>query len=302
MRDFKSSLYRFFFAPAYPYPLAFLRIGVAAVLIAQALSIVPVYFELYGSQGIMQGPVAKSVAPALPSLLESLSRWGMSESKALVILGCAYLFSLLGLLVGFQTRAMAFVATVTHFLFAQGHSTSYGVDTYAFVFLFYLIWIPSGEALSVDAFGKAPVAKNTTRLALRVVQIQLALSYFATGFGKALTDQWWNGKAIWYSLMLPVYRQSLPVEWLANVPWLAMALGWGTLVIEIGYAPFVFYPPTRKLWIFLVLSLHMGIGIFLGLHIFAAFMMVLTFSLFGVSPEGELSWRRKAILAKPQLA
>lgn len=301
MKKAKAKLYRFFFAPALPYPLAAMRVGIAAVLLAQALSVSPVYFELYGTQGILQGAVAKVLSPGLPQVLELVAKMGIPESTALLGLAAIYVFSLSGLLVGFQTRAMAVLAWAAHLLYAEGHSTSYGADAFATVFLFYLIWVPSGEAFAVDAIGKAPVAKNTTRLALRLVQLQLAIAYFATGIGKAFTAQWWDGSAIWYSLMLPVYRQGLPVEWLANVPLLAMTAGWATLLIEVGYPLFIFLPATRRLWVALVLSLHLGIGVLLGLHVFAAIMMALSLSLFGVSAENAPAWERRTV-PRPRLA
>jgi len=296
MKRILSSLKRFFFAPAMPYPLAALRIGLAFMLIVQAVSVVPVYFELYGVNGILQGTIARYLSTGLPETsraTEWLAAVGLNETQSLILLGGVYVASLVGLLLGWHTRLMAFTAWFTHMLFAQGHSTSYGADSFASIFLFYLIWVPSEEALSLDSKGRVPEAKSTTRLGLRLVQIHLAIAYFATGIGKAMSEQWWNGQAIWGSVMLPVYRQSLPVEWLAWAPWIAVVAGWGTLLIEIGYPLFIFLPATRKLWVASVVSLHLGIALLLGLHVFAAIMIVFSVSLFGISAEPGYQWSKR---------
>src|SRR5206468_9782455 len=51
---------------------------------------------------------------------------------------------ILGLVLGATPRLFAALAWATHLLLASGQVTSYGVDTFAHVFLFFLIWAPSG--------------------------------------------------------------------------------------------------------------------------------------------------------------
>lgn len=284
----RQAVYSFFFQPALPYPLAGLRIFSSVVLLLQAFLVAPLFFELYGEKAILQGPISAYFAPPIPHITSVgpfLISLGLTETQALLSLGILYSLSLLGLLVGWKTRFMAVVAWFTHLVLAQGHSTSYGVDSFANVALFYLICIPSGKAWSLDARkGDGPVAEPLNRLALRTVQLHLTMTYVATGLAKTAGVQWWNGEAIWRSVMLPVYSQ-VSLEWLASFPWICMLAGWGTLIIEIGYPLLIFPRRTRKLWVALVLSLHVGIALFLGLQIFGLFMCALTASLFGVSPE-----------------
>jgi hypothetical protein len=117
-----------------------------------------------------------------------------------------------------------------------------------------------------------------------VLQIHLCIVYLATGLEKAMGIDWWNGEAIWCSLM----RRDLcgwDMSWLARFPGLAMLAGWGTLLVEIGYTAFIWPSKTRRLWAAATISLHIGIAIFLGLTSFAAIMSVFTFSAFMVSSE-----------------
>ena len=96
--------------------------------------------------------------------------------------------------------------------------------------------------------------------------------------------QWWNGEAMWRSLMLPEYAQ-FDMSWISQVPWLAILFCWSTFFIEIGYAFFIWHPRTRKIWVLATMALHIGIAVFLGLVTFSMAMAVLTFSIFGVSAK-----------------
>ena len=66
---------------------------------------------------------------------------------------------------------------------------------------------------------------------------------------------------------------------------LALLLGWSVLAIEIGYPVFMWPRRTRPVWVVAVAAMHAGIGVFMGLHVFAALMIALTVALFGVRAE-----------------
>ena len=281
-----STVKHFFLAPASARPLAFLRIGLASLLLIQAYFVAPVYLELYGRMGILQGALNDFFSPGIPNsgdMVRWLDRIGVGETAALTAIGITYVLSVFLLLAGFKARLMAAVTWFLHLALTQSHTTAYGVDSYAHIMLFYLIWFPSKlmAAPSIEA-----------RLGLRVLQIHLAIAYMASGIEKGVGPQWWNGEAIWRSLILPVYRQ-YDFSWLAGFPWVLKILGWGTLVVEGLYPFFIFPRQTRKVWLPLTVSLHVGIAVFLGLHLFAFLMILLNVALFGVSAEpGEISNRQ----------
>src|SRR5207248_2278213 len=116
----------------------------------------------------------------------------------------------------YRTRFASIAAWLTHTLFMFQQTTSYGVDCFAQIFLFYLVWMPAGAAFSLDRLagrvsGDPSIA---ARISIRVLQLHLCVAYFFSGFEKAMGEQWWNGDAIWRSLMLPQYRQ-FDFSWLS---------------------------------------------------------------------------------------
>jgi hypothetical protein len=117
------------------------------------------------------------------------------------------------------------------------------------------------------------------------------VAYFATAVLKGQGAQWWNGEAIWRSLTLPLYAR-FEMGWMANFPWLAKLAGWGTLLVEGGYAVFIWPRQTRYAWAAAIVGLHLGIAIFLGLWVFGLLMSVLTTGAFVVSADPSFAgWR-----------
>ncbi|CAN98620.1 hypothetical protein sce8450 [Sorangium cellulosum So ce56] len=286
-----GSVRRFALAPASARPLAALRIGLASVLLTQAALIAPIVDELYGRSGIVQGQLldgsGASGFPRIGHVVNAFSRFGVGESSVIAGVGVLYVLSLAGLLLGWRTRLSAACAWLVHLtLMMTAERTNYGADQFANIFLFYLIFMPSGAALSLDRVsGRAPPEPSATaRLALRVVQLHLCLVYLSSGVEKALGAAWWDGDAMWRSLMLPEYRR-FDFSWLAHHAWIAVAAGWTVLLVEIGYPFFIWPRRTRRLWVAATVGLHVGIAVFMRLDVFGAIMSVFTVAAFGVKAD-----------------
>ncbi|MDI3292148.1 HTTM domain-containing protein [Polyangium sp. 15x6] len=281
----------FLFAPATARPLAALRIGLASVLLVQAAVVQAEFLDWFSRDGLFQADLARAFGPFFGprtgDLLAWLSPLGIGEATGLRAIGAAYVVALVMLGLGLFTRAAAALAWFLHWtLMNSAAPLMYGVDSYAHIFLFYAIWVPVGRAASLDALisgaSRAPTAG--ARIGLRIMQIHLCISYFASGVEKATYIDWWNGELIFRALSLPDYRR-FDMSWLAHYPAISQLACWATLAIEIGYCVFIWPRRTRRLWLPAILSLHLGIAVFLGLHFFGAIMCVLNFALFGISPE-----------------
>lgn len=285
----QTALLTFFTAPASARPLAVFRIGLAAVLLVQAYTLSGSLLDLFGNRGIVQWPIMDSSSmPGTPRLawaVELFARFGIGDEAVVRSTFLIYVAGLAALLVGFQTRSAAVIVWFTHTMFkTSGTAVVYGVDTFAHIMLFYCIVMPVGHALSLDvAQGRVKGGPSSAaRLSLRLLQIHLCIVYFASGIEKSLGADWWDGEAIWCALM----RRDLcmwDMSWLANIPLIPKILGWGTLVLEIGYPLMVWSRKTRLFWGLQIVALHVGIAIMMSLVSFAAVMIVLTTSAFLVS-------------------
>ncbi|MEO5969215.1 MAG: HTTM domain-containing protein [Bdellovibrionia bacterium] len=299
-----EKLQNFFLMPASPRPLAVLRIGLALILIVQAFLLRNFVLDFFSQDGIIQGDLANyfisPYTPRLSWLVNALSPFNVNETACIYGTCSVYGMSLIFLGTGLFTRTASLVTWFLHWtLINTSRTTSYGVDLYAHVFLFYLIWIPAGNAFSLDvALGyRSDEATSEARLGLRIIQLHLCISYFLSGLEKARGDQWWNGELLWRALSLPVYHQ-FDMSWLAFWPLLSKLGGWTTLFFEIGYCLFIWPKFTRRIWIAGIVFLHLGIAVLLGLDLFGGIMCLLTLAAFGVPTK--VSEVRKPMLCPVQ--
>jgi hypothetical protein len=277
--------------PASPRPLAILRIGLAAVLLVQAYTLGGSLIELYGNLGFVQWSVeplgTPSGVPRVDWLVDALAPHGVSDVAVVRGVFLVYVGSLACLLLGWRTRVAAVLAWLTHTaLKTSGNASIYGVDEFAHIALFYCMFMPVGHALSLDRLAGRVSGEpsSAARLGLRVLQLHLCVVYVSSGIHKATGEQWWNGEAVWRSLMRPDFAH-FDMSWLAEAPWVAMLACWGTLLVEVGYPLLVWPRWTRTAGTLAAIGLHVGIAVGLGLVSFAAVMIVLNIAAFLVRAE-----------------
>lgn len=294
VRRSRIAMLRFWTAPASARPLAIFRLGVAGVLMVQALSLAGNIDELYGPEALVRAEVIdrpdgeSSIHPFSPRLRmldKLLVPIGLTAAATARLTFLIYLAMLTCLLIGWQTRLCAIAAWLTHLaLNNAATATIYGVDMFAHISLFYCAVFPVGAAFSLDAAGRPDLPTAMNRLGLRVLQLHLCVVYFSSAIEKATGPQWWNGEAIWRAVTLPELA-TIDMTWLAGVPWLAVFVGWSTLAVEAGYAVFIWPQRTRVLMALSTIGMHVGIGAVMGLVSFSALMVVLTGAAFLVSAE-----------------
>jgi CubicO group peptidase (beta-lactamase class C family) len=246
--------------------------------------------SLHGSRGIIPWELTDLLrdpwVPGLPTLAKAFLPLGINEHTAIVFLLSGYAGSLLALALGLHARLSAFLAWSLHLsLVTSAFASYYGVDQLANTFLFYLFLFPSGRAFAFTSRPASCRREETIPLGcLRVMQVHLCLIYLAAGLDKAFGGQWWNGEAIWQTVSQPAFSTS-DLSWLARYSWIPMLSGWGTLVVEIGYAFLIWPRATRKVWCVATIGLHLGTCLFMGLVFFSSVMILLTGCLFLIPEE-----------------
>jgi hypothetical protein len=270
-------------------PLAGLRVGLPLLLLAHLIWISDDVLSLHGSRGIIPWELTDLLrdpwVPGLPTLASAFVALGIGAHTAVIVLLSGYAGSLLALALGFHTRLSAFLAWGLHLsLVTSGFASFYGVDQLANTFLFYLFLFPSGRAWTIEPRRASSRGEGTIPVGcLRVMQIHLCVIYLAAGLDKARGRQWWSGEALWQAVSQPAFS-TFELSWLAKYSFIPMLAGWGTLLVEIGYALLIWPRRTRKAWFIATLGLHLGIGLFMGLVFFSSVMILLTGCLFMI-PE-----------------
>ncbi len=282
----------FLLAPASPRPLAVLRIGIAAFELCLAIQLAPHLLQLYGQLGFVQWPVGELIIfPWLPTvgrLAKLVEPLGVDGATCVRLVFGLYVASLLGLLVGWQSRVAAIAAGLLHqTLLNTGFFSTYGVDLFVHITLFYCAWMPVGADLSLDrrAGRASPRPSWLAGISLRTLQLHLCVVYATAGLSKLGGRDWRDGQAIWESLMQPQFAQ-FDLSWLSAAPGVLVLLGWTVVASEILYPVLVWPRRTRAVALGAIVGMHAGIAVFLGLWMFSAVMILLNLCAFGWAGRG----------------
>lgn len=282
-----STIQHFFIDPTPVQPLGLFRIVVAGFSILQVIVLLPDWMLFFGPHGLLPWIVSDALAtkntPSISMVAKLLSHLGISSVGTTYVISVLYGASLLFLLIGYQTRIAGIGAWLFHMMLnTTGQITAYGVETFTHIALFYCMVLPVGAYYGIDyRRGKyRNLPPYLVTLSMRVIQLHLCIMYFSSGIEKSIGIQWWNGEAIWIALQQDQFHQ-FNTGWMASVPVVPMLLGWGTVITEILYPFGMYFHRTKKVWLLAVIGMHLFIGIALGLHLFAALMILLNVSAFG---------------------
>jgi hypothetical protein len=187
------------------------------------------------------------------------------------------------LLVGFACRLAAILAWFLHLCVAKsGGFVSYGVDNFMTIGLFYLMLSPLPDRHSLDWRLRELQPKNPQLLGFwrRVLQLHLCVVYFFSGLTKCLGSGWWDGSNVWRALIRPPFNIIDP-EILVRGRYLFPVAGILICLLEIGYPFLIWKSKTRKIWLIGICIMHAGIGLTMGMYLFAFIMIVLNMAAFG---------------------
>jgi hypothetical protein len=191
------------------------------------------------------------------------------------------------LLLGLFSRTAAIVAWFLHLCVAEsGGLLTYGADNFMTTALFYLMLSPLPDRYSLDRWVTQQEAKRPTTFGFwrRVLQVNLCFVYLVGGLGKLLGSGWWDGSNLWRALIRPPFTL-IPAHVLIHFKYLLPLLGISILLLELSYPVFIWLKTTRRIWLGCILAMHVGIGVFMGLYLFALIMIVMNVAAFAL-PDG----------------
>jgi Vitamin K-dependent gamma-carboxylase. len=205
------------------------------------------------------------------------------------------------LVLGLACRLSAILAWLFHLCAAKsGGFVSYGVDNFMTIGLFYLMLSPLPDRYSLDWRLRELRPKDPQLLGFwrRVLQLHLCIIYFFSGLTKCLGSGWWNGSSVWRALIRPPFNVIDP-EILLRWKHLFPVAGIFICVLEFGYAFFIWNRRTRKIWLIGICGMHLGIGLMMGMYLFALIMIILNVAAFG---PGLIRAEGRRISLQPQEA
>lgn len=169
-----------------------------------------------------------------------------------------------------------------------------GGDTLMRITLVFLVFANLGEHYSFDAWwrrrrardGAARLPRSAPRFplartalhntALLLCMAQIVFVYTVSGFYKLMGETWLDGTALYYALTLAdfrVYPLVNELVWQSSPA--IIAATWVSTVAQLGFLPLVLWRRTRHLVVLVLLGMHAGIALLLGLVPFSLAMIAL---------------------------
>jgi hypothetical protein len=271
--------------------LSLLRFGLGLQLIFYCFSIRGDWNYLLSGRG---GFLSRNFSEALLSLESAAvprlgwlvtigSHFGLGEAAVLsfawyvlIVAGCL-------LLVGLFSRQAAIAGWVVHLgAIKSAALMSYGVDNLTTIGLFYLMLSPLPDRYSLDSIYRKFPSQDRHLLGFwrRVLQVHLCLIYFFGGIAKCVGTGWWNGTNLWRALIRPPFNV-ISAQTLVHFKYLFPPLGIAIFVLELGYPFFVWNRRLGRPWLLAILLMHVGIGVTMGMYLFASVMIFLNLAAFG---------------------
>lgn len=248
--------------------LSFFRIGIGLVLLKDALLRMPLSEVFYSDSGIVPRAVVGKLTTHLGSisLMQALGQAWMAA--AFFVLWAVVVFCLL---IGFRTRLMCvlnFILIVS--VHARNPYLVTGADDMLRLLSFWMMFIPLNHHYSVDRYFGSRAGRHSANTAfafpVRLLQLQVAISYLAAGLFKLSGVSWRSGTSVFYVLQLDSMLRPTG-QWLAanSSVGLLTFLTYGVLVGELAFIVLVFAPFGQPFFRYLGLTLmglmHLGIAL-----------------------------------------
>jgi hypothetical protein len=284
---------RFFFAPQSPVPIALFRMLYGLLIIATLLLLRPDWLAWYGAHAWTSVSTMHKMEPGMRlnlfTILPQSDRW----AEALFWL---FLIAAVCLTIGFLTRASSVVVFLCLVSIQQRNVYILNPgDGFLRVAGFFLMFAPAGAALSIDRLiriwkGKeGPEVPLAAPWAQRMIQIEVALVYFATFCWKSMGADWVNGTALYYVFRLDEVRRFPLPSWIMQPVFVKIGT-WLTLAIEFSLGTLIWFKELRYPVLLLGVLLHLTLEYSLNIPLFQ-WVMLSSYVLFIEPADLTRFWR-----------
>jgi hypothetical protein len=256
-------LREFWFGEADIAPVALFRILFGAQLLNWFWQLFPNLTAFFTDEGILPRRAQGLFDGDRLSLLNVSGDW--SFVAVIWLVSCLVA---LALTLGWHARVMSLLAFVLVSSFSWRDPLI--LDGSDLVFRFVPLWLaftPAGERWSIDARRRdAPVVRGWA-LPIRILELQIAWIYLATGLEKLGGIDWINGTAAYYALQL---EHTFARPWahaIAADPILSHLISWSTLAVELSFLPLAMAPSERTRLVAALGAAAMQLGILILMNV-----------------------------------
>jgi hypothetical protein len=229
----------FWFGEADVAPVALFRILFGLLLFNWFWQLFPNLTAFFTDAGILPRSDLASSYPDRLSLLSLSGEWWVVA--AIWAVSCVVALSLTA---GWHTRLASLLSFVLVSSFSWRDPLI--LDGSDFVFRVVPLWLaftPAGDRWSLDARRRATApSRRAWAFPIRILELQIAWIYLATGLEKLGGTDWIAGTAAYYALQLEHTFARPWAHTIAIDPTLSHLISWYTLAIELSFLPLAMLP------------------------------------------------------------
>ena len=272
---FTSSWNDFFFTPLPATPIALYRILYGLLILADLTLLHGDWLAWYGARGLVSIDSFRRMSGGA-----SLNVFLMMPQSDAWVEGFFWVFLLFAffLSVGFLSRCSSWVVflCLSSIERRNWYILNSG-DTLLLVMGFFLLFAPTGAAISIDRLVRIWRGREGAQVRLcspwaqRMIQIQTAVVYFSTFCWKTVGTDWTAGTAVYYTSRLTEF-QRFPMPTLANGLIVKLAT-WSTLFVEFALGVLVWVRKLRYWILLLGICLHLSIEYSMNIPLFQWIIM-----------------------------
>src|SRR5688572_9950763 len=263
---------RFWLGEADVAPVAFFRILFGLLLFNWFWQLFPNLTAFFTDEGILPRRELALSDPDRLSMLNLSGDWWL-----VAIVWSISCLVAIALTLGWRTRLMCLLAFVLVSTFSWRNPLI--LDGSDLVFRFVPLWLgftSAGERWSIDARRRSdgPAVRGWA-LPIRILELQIAWIYLATGLEKLGGIDWIEGTAAYYALQL---EHTFARPWAHAVavdPTLSHLISWFTLAVELSFLPLAMIPfrLTRSIAALSAAAMQLGILLLMNVGNFPLVML-----------------------------
>jgi len=268
-----SALARFLHEPVDLRLVIALRRGYALLLLINVLCWGPHLDRWFSDQGWLSADAARTIAYVYGWSVFDL----LPDSPHVVrIVWLILVAQSLAMLAGWRPRLQAIGCFVWLVSFQNRNPVIFdGEDTLFRLFGFLMIVMPTGCRSLREATPPGREPLRVDGWPVRLMQLEVTLVYFSAAWLKLLGSPWRDGTALYYVMHLDEYwgRFPLPAFLSTSLPVIRL-LTWTTMVLEFAIPVLIWFEPTRRTALILVILFHLACDFAMHLFLFHWIMLL----------------------------
>lgn len=257
--------------------VAALRIGYASLMLVNVLCWWPDLDRWFSETGVLPLAVSRQI---IDERCLTLFQILPTDHTTLRVAYGVFIAQLACLLVGWLPRLQAACCYVWLVSFQHRNNLLFeGEDTVFRIMGFLLIFMPLGAAWSVHSLRQhrqgVTVPLTVDGWPVRLLQIEMTMLYFSSAWSKLLGSPWRDGTALYYVMRLDEYWGRFPIPAVVTeTPWIVRGLTWSTMALEFAIPVLIWFAPTRRVALVLVLLFHLSCEYTMHLFLFHWIMLL----------------------------